>query len=79
MISKNKVMIINRSQNSQPHIQHRCQCQVVNHYIYLGALISNEGGCSPEMNVRCEITRRTTKSFQKHDNAMTLIIKKNSH
>jgi len=32
-----------------PDILHIGQCQVVNQYIYLGALISNEGGCSQEI------------------------------
>lgn len=76
--SKTKVMIIDRAQNNRPDIQQLGQCQVVNHYIYLGALISNEGGCSQEINRRCEIARRTAKSLQKtwRDSAITLNTKK---
>jgi len=56
-----------------PDILHMGQCQVVNQYIYLGALIPNEGGCSQEIVRRWEIARRTAKSFQKtwKDTAIT--------
>lgn len=41
------------------------QCQVVNQFIYLCALITNRWGCAPEIRCRAEIARRTMKSIEK--------------
>jgi len=55
-----------------PDILHLDQYQVVNQYIYLGALISNEGGCSHE--IVYAKARQTAKSLQK-ENTQKLLLK----
>ncbi|CAH2237423.1 jg11278 [Pararge aegeria aegeria] len=44
--SKTKMMVIDRAKNNSPEIIQIANCEVVQSYVYLGALITNNGGCS---------------------------------
>ncbi|CAH2235051.1 jg5028 [Pararge aegeria aegeria] len=43
--AKTKMMILDRINNNTPEVTQIANCDVVQSYIYLGAQISNNGGC----------------------------------
>ncbi|KAJ0176148.1 hypothetical protein K1T71_008322 [Dendrolimus kikuchii] len=55
--SKTKIMIVDRLKNNSPEVTKIANCDVIQSYIYLGALISNNGGCTEEIKRRMAITR----------------------
>ncbi|KAJ0178601.1 hypothetical protein K1T71_005376 [Dendrolimus kikuchii] len=55
--SKTKIMIVDRLNNNSPEVTKIANCDVIQSYIYLGALISNNGGCAEEIKRRMAITR----------------------
>ncbi|KAJ0175277.1 hypothetical protein K1T71_009418 [Dendrolimus kikuchii] len=50
--SKTKIMIVDRLNNNSPEVTKIANCDVIQSYIYLGALISNNGGCTEEIKRR---------------------------
>ena len=54
--SKTKMMIVDRANNNSPKVTHIGNCNVVQSHIYLGVLISNNGGCADEIKRRMAIT-----------------------
>lgn len=77
-MSKTKIMIIDRANNNNTDITHIDGYEVVSQYIYLGALITNDGACTKEINRRCEMARQTVRELQKTwmDSDITLNTKK---
>lgn len=63
--SKTKVMIVDRINNNSPEVTTIANCDVVQSYIYLGALITNEGGCAEEIKRRMAITRSAMDKLKK--------------
>ncbi|KAL0879221.1 hypothetical protein ABMA27_003004 [Loxostege sticticalis] len=63
--SKTKVMIVDRANDNSPEVKHIANCEVVQSYVYLGALISKNGGCIDEVKRRMAITRSTMSKLQK--------------
>lgn len=63
--SKTKVMIVDRANNNLPDVTQIANCKVVSTYIYLGALISNNGGCVDEVKRRMAITRAAMDKMRK--------------
>lgn len=53
---KTKVMVVDRAEQNPTDIR-IANCEVVQHYIYLGSTISNAGGCEDEIRRRGAITR----------------------
>ncbi|CAG9831102.1 unnamed protein product [Diabrotica balteata] len=47
--SKTKIMIVDRARNNLQHIKEIEGCEVVNSFIYLGSLITNNEGCDREI------------------------------
>lgn len=75
---KTKIMIVDRLNNNRPDITHIGLSQVVNQFVYLGAVITNEGGSSAEVRRRCEMARRTMRDLQRTwvDSDITINTKK---
>ncbi|XP_037870090.1 LINE-1 retrotransposable element ORF2 protein [Bombyx mori] len=63
--SKTKVMIVDRAMNNSPDVTQIAGCDVVQSYIYLGALISNNGGCMDEIRRRMAVTRSAMDGLRK--------------
>ncbi|CAH2233881.1 jg18186 [Pararge aegeria aegeria] len=63
--SKTKMMVIDRAKNNSPEIIQIANCEVVQSYVYLGALITNNGGCVEEVKRRMAITRTTIEKLKK--------------
>ncbi|CAH2233033.1 jg719 [Pararge aegeria aegeria] len=63
--SKTKVMIVDRMNNNLPEVSKIANCEVVQSYVYLGALVSNNGGCIDEIKRRMAISR---SAMDKRDN-----------
>ncbi|XP_012553302.2 LINE-1 reverse transcriptase homolog [Bombyx mori] len=55
--NKTSVMIVDRANNNSPEVTKIANCDVVQSYIYLGALISNTGGCVDEIKRRMAVSR----------------------
>jgi len=55
--SKTKIMIVDRANNNSPEVTRIAGCDVVQSYVYLGALISNSGGCADEVKRRMAISK----------------------
>ena len=55
--TKTKVMIIDRQNNNQPTVAHIAGCEVVPKFVYLGAVLSNDGGCSDEIRRRIQLAK----------------------
>jgi len=55
--NKTKVMIVDRANNNSPEVTRIAGCEIVQSYVYLGALISNNGGCADEIGRRMAISR----------------------
>lgn len=49
---KTKIMIIDRANDNWPNIRTIANCEVVQEFVYLGSLISNNGGCEKEIKRR---------------------------
>lgn len=62
---KTKTMIVDRANNNLPNITKIANCEVVQSYIYLGALISNQGGCIGEVKKRMAMTRSAMDKLKK--------------
>lgn len=54
---KTKIMVVDRANNNRPELRQIAGCEVVDKFIYLGSLVSNQGGCSEEIRRRIEIAR----------------------
>ncbi|CAH2235409.1 jg13268 [Pararge aegeria aegeria] len=63
--SKTKVMIVDRMNNNLPEVSKIANCEVVQSYVYLGALVSNNGGCIDEIKRRMAISRSAMDKLQK--------------
>lgn len=63
--SKTKMMIVDRVNNNSPEVTQIANCDVVQSYVYLGALISNNGGCVDEVKRRMAITRNSMVKLKK--------------
>lgn len=63
--SKTKIMIVDRINESSPVVTQIANCDVVQSYVYLGALISNRGGCVDEIKRRMAITRSAMDKLRK--------------
>ena len=50
-------MIIDRQNNNQPNVTHIAGCEVVPKFVYLGAVLSNDGGCSDEIRRRIQLAK----------------------
>nr|XP_004932042.1 uncharacterized protein LOC101742853 [Bombyx mori] len=53
--NKTSVMIVDRANNNSPEVRKIANGDVVQSYIYLGALISNSAGCVDEIKRRMTI------------------------
>ncbi|KAI8433243.1 hypothetical protein MSG28_015319 [Choristoneura fumiferana] len=62
---KTKMMIVDRMNNNSPEIVQIANCDVVQSYIYLGALITNSGGCVDEVKRRMAIARSAMDRLRK--------------
>ncbi|CAH2263600.1 jg10912 [Pararge aegeria aegeria] len=65
--NKTKMMIADRANNNSPEVTQIANCEVVQSYIYLGALISNNGGCVEEVKRRMAIARTAMESMEKQE------------
>ncbi|PZC84789.1 hypothetical protein B5X24_HaOG203779 [Helicoverpa armigera] len=63
--SKTKIMIVDRMNDNSPEVTRIANCDVVQTYIYLGALISNNGGCIDEVKRRMALTRNAAEKLKK--------------
>lgn len=63
--NKTKVMIVDRANNNSPEVTKIANCEVVHSYVYLGTLISNNGGCIDEVKRRMAITRTSMDKMRK--------------
>ena len=63
--SKTKIMIVDRANNNSPEIKFIANCDVVQSYVYLGALILNSGGCAEEIKRRMAISRSSMNNLRK--------------
>ncbi|CAH2243910.1 jg18573 [Pararge aegeria aegeria] len=63
--SKTKVMIADRMNNNLPEVSKIANCEVVQSYVYLGALVSNNGSCIDEIKRRMAISRSAMDKLQK--------------
>ncbi|PZC85948.1 hypothetical protein B5X24_HaOG214313 [Helicoverpa armigera] len=59
------MMIVDRMNNNSPEITKIANCDVVQSYIYLGALITNNGGCIDEVKRRMAISRSAMDKLRK--------------
>ncbi|CAH2265010.1 jg25137 [Pararge aegeria aegeria] len=59
------MMVIDRAKNNSPEIFQIANCEVVQSFVYLGALITNNGGCVEEVKRRMAITRTTMEKLKK--------------
>ena len=62
---KAKMLIVDRTNNNSPEVTHIANCEVVQSYIYLGTLITSNGGCTEEIKRRMAITRNAMDRFGK--------------
>ena len=71
---KTKLMIIDRANNNRPDIKQIASYEVVNHFVYLGSMITYEGGSDGDIVRRLQLGRlamaRLTQDLagQKHNN-----------
>ncbi|CAH2237332.1 jg3829 [Pararge aegeria aegeria] len=63
--NKTKMMIVDRANNNSPEVTQIANCEVVQSYIYLGALISNNRGCVEEVKRHIAIARTTMDRLKK--------------
>ncbi|KAJ8710368.1 hypothetical protein PYW07_009734 [Mythimna separata] len=63
--SKTKMMIVDRANNNLPDVTQIANCDVVQSYIYLGALISNQGNCIEDIKRRMALTRAAMDKLKK--------------
>lgn len=63
--TKTKIMIVDRVNDNSPEVTQIANCDVVQTYVYLGALISNNGGCVDEVKRRMAITRTAMEKLRK--------------
>ncbi|CAH2226459.1 jg4165 [Pararge aegeria aegeria] len=59
------MMVVDRANNNSPEVTQIANCEVVQSYIYLGALISNNGGCVEEVKRRMAIARTAMDRLKK--------------
>ncbi|KAM3956770.1 alpha-tubulin [Aphomia sociella] len=50
--TKTKIMVVDRANNNSPEVTQIARCKVIQTFTYLGALISNDGGCMDEVKRR---------------------------
>lgn len=43
IVKKTKIIIMDRAENNHPNIRTIANCEVVNSYVYVGSIISNNG------------------------------------
>lgn len=74
--TKTKVMIIDRS-NDTSHIKNVGGYEVVDKFVYLGSLITKDGGCSEEIKRRLAMARSATTKLTKiwRDQTITKTVK----
>lgn len=63
--NKTKIMIIDREHNNYPETRSIGHCEVVNSFVYLGALIENTGGCECEIRRRIQLARSAMTQLNK--------------
>lgn len=63
--NKTKIMIVNRANNNSPDLTKVANCDVVQSYVYLGALVTNNGGCVEEIKRRMAMTRTAMDRLKK--------------
>lgn len=63
--NKTKMMIIDRELSNRPEIRNISGCQVVDHYIYLGADINNIGNCEREIRRRIQLARSAMSQLER--------------
>lgn len=63
--SKTKIMIINRETENNPKPQYLGNYEVVDKFIYLGALISSDGSCEPEIRRRIQLGKAAMAQLTK--------------
>lgn len=62
---KTKMMIIDRELSNRPEIRNISGCQVIDHYIYLGADINNIGNCEHEIQRRIQLARSAMSQLER--------------
>lgn len=62
--TKTKIMIVDRANNNLPHTRQVAGFEVVNSFVYLGAMITNKGGCTEEIKRRIAIARTATTKLR---------------
>lgn len=55
--AKTKIMIVDRGNSNLPHLKTIPQCEVVSQFVYLGAIITNDGNCEPEIRHKIQLGR----------------------
>lgn len=69
--SKTKIMIVDRPNNNRIEVKQINNIEVVQKYVYVGALITNTGGCSEEIKRRTAIAKdvmaKLTKIWKSND------------
>lgn len=63
-VRKTKVMIIDRANNNCPEKRTVAKYDVVDHFIYLGALINNKGCCEAEIRRRIQLGRTAMSQLE---------------